>query len=448
MRLAELLKKGDDEYRRRTPKSQQMHSIAKKFLPGGDTRSITYFSPYPFYTARAEGYRLHDVDGNSYFDFVGNYASLVHGHAHPKIVAALRKQLEKGWTYATGAECQYQLAETICKRFTSMEKIRFCNSGTESTMGAIHAARAYTGRDKILKMEGGYQGSHITAEVSTRPNIAEAGPADKPLSVPDGPGIPKSVLRDVLVAPFNNSEAAEKLIKENKKELAAVIVEPMLGSTGQIPPEEGYLESLREATEANDVLLIFDEVMSARLSVGGGQKFFGVTPDMTTLGKIIGGDLPIGAFGGSNDIMELYSPRKKDGIHHSGSFNGNALTMVAGITTLKMLTASAIARINSLAGSLRKKVEKEFEEAGVDAQVTGAGSLHNIHLTAEKVVDYRSAATVDKEAARLLFLSMLMEGVYISPKGLFCVCTPMDKKTVEAFTASLGKILGVLKKAK
>lgn len=417
MRIEELFKRSEEEYCQRTPTSRQIHSLSKKFLPGGDTRSITYFKPYPFFTERAEGYRIFDVDGNSYVDFVNNYASLVHGHAHPKIIGALKAQLEKGWTYATGMKCQLELAEIICKRFPSIKKIRFCNSGTEGTMGAIRAARAYTGKDKILKMEGGYHGTHPTAEISTHPDIEKAGPADKPLSVPNGPGIPESVARKVLVVPFNNNEVAERIIRENKKDLAAVIVEPMMGAAGQIPPKDGYLKSLREATAAHDVLLIFDEVMTARLAVGGGQEFFDVTPDLTTLGKIIGGDLPVGAFGGRDDIMELFSPEGNGGIHHSGTFNGNALTMVAGMVTLKMLTSSAIDRINLLGNLLKNNIEKAFEEAEIAVQVTGAGSLHNIHFTSEDVIDYRTASTSNKEAVKLLFFSLLSEGVFISPGG-------------------------------
>ena len=196
MRLKNLLKKCEREYLRRTPKSRRLHALTRKFLPGGDTRSIAFFEPYPFFTERAEGYTLHDADGNDYLDFVNNYASLVHGHAHPKIVAAIRSQLEKGWTYATGTKSQHLFAEILCKRFPSLEKVRLTNSGTEATMGAIRAARAFTGRDKILKMEGGYHGSHLSSEVSTRPELGKAGAAESPLSIPDGPGIPACVARD------------------------------------------------------------------------------------------------------------------------------------------------------------------------------------------------------------------------------------------------------------
>ncbi|MBC7099347.1 aspartate aminotransferase family protein [Candidatus Bipolaricaulota bacterium] len=406
---------------------------------------MVFFKPYPFVMERARGCWLHDVDGNRYLDFVNNYTSSVHGHAHPRIVAAMKRQLEKGWTCAAAMEPQHRLAEMICRRFRSVEMVRFCNSGTEATMMAIRAARAYTGRDKIMKMEGGYHGSHPEAEISARPRPELAGAAASLLSLPDGPGIPKNLVKEVLVTPFNNEEAAEKLIKKHRRELAAVIVEPMLGIAGQIPPKDGYLQFLREITEENDVLLIFDEVMTARLAVGGAQEFFRVTPDLTAFGKMIGGDLPSGAFGGRKEIMELFSPERKESIHHAGTFNGNALAMVAGMETLKMLNAPTIDRINSIGESLAEGLRKIFAEAGITAQVTGAGSLQHIHFTAEEVVDYRSAMTSNETASKLLFFSLLNRGIFISPRGMFCISTPMTKKTANLLAEEITRVVGDLK---
>ncbi|MGC8816496.1 MAG: aspartate aminotransferase family protein [Candidatus Hadarchaeum sp.] len=433
------------EYRRRTPASRRIHARARKFLPGGNTRSVVYFSPYPFVMARGRGCWIYDVDGNRYLDFVNNYTSSVHGHAHPRIVAAIKEQLERGWTCAAAIESQHRLAEIICRRFRSVERIRFCNSGTEANMMAIRAARAYTGRDKILKMEGGYHGSYPEVEISARPRPELAGEAESPLSLPDSPGIPKGVAREVLVAPFNNAEAAERIIRQNRRELAAVIVEPMLGIAGQIPPRPGYLQFLREITEANDVLLIFDEVMTARLAVGGAQEFFGVTSDVTTFGKIIGGDLPAGAFGGREEVMELFSPERREFIHHAGTFNGNALAMVAGMATLKLLNATAIDRINRMGEYLAQELKKIFAEADVAARVTGAGSLRHVHFTRGEVVDYRSAMAADEIAARVFFFSLLNEGIFISPRGMFCISTPMERRTADRLVEEAGKIVGVLK---
>lgn len=445
MPVADPLQKCLQEYRRRTPNSRRIHELASRFLPGGNTRSVVYFSPYPFVMKRASGCWIYDVDGNKYLDFVNNYTSSVHGHAHPRIVAAIEEQLEKGWTGAAAMELQHRLAEVICRRFRSMEMIRFCNSGTEATMMAIRAARAYTGKEKIMKMEGGYHGSHPEAEISARPRPELAGIAERPLSLPDGPGIPKSVVKEVLVAPFNNAEAAEKIVKEHGQELAAVIVEPMLGIAGQIPPKEGYLQSLREITEENDVLLIFDEVMTARLAVGGAQEFFRVNPDLTALGKMIGGDLPAGAFGGRREIMELFSPERREFIHHAGTFNGNALAMAAGLETLKLLNASAIDRINAIGEVLAEEVKKIFWEAGIAAQVTGIGSLRHIHFTAEEVVDYRRAMTSNEAASKLLFFSLLNEDVFISPRGMFCISTPMNRKTTEILLEKIEGKIEILK---
>jgi len=445
MTAEELLRRLVAEYRRRTPTSAKIHALARNFLPGGNTRSVVHFSPYPFVMERARGCHLFDVDGNRYLDFVNNYTSSVHGHAHPRIIAAIREQLEKGWTCAAALEPQQRLAELICRRFRSVERVRFCNSGTEATMLAIRAARAFTGREKILKMEGGYHGSHPDAEISARPRPELAGDPERPLSLPDGPGITKGVVKEVLVAPFNNQEAAERIIRENRGELAAVIVEPMLGIAGQIPPKEGYLQFLREITERHDILLIFDEVMTARLAVGGAQEYFGVTADLTTFGKMIGGDLPAGAFGGRREIMELFSPERGGILHHSGTFNGNALAMVAGIAALKLLTPAAIARINSLGEMLARRLEEIFNEAGIPGQVTGAGSLQHIHFTPEEVVDYRSALTSNEDAARALFFSLLHRGVFLSPRGMFCTSTPMDRKIASELVEKTAEAVDVLR---
>jgi len=447
LKVEKLLKEQHEIYEKRTPKSKEIHSVAKGYLPGGDTRSITFFKPYPLFTKEAKGFRIYDVDGNVYIDFLNNYTALVHGHAYPKIVEAVKEQLEKGWLCATGIESQYKLAKILCERFPSVEKVRFCNSGTEGTMMAIRAARAFTGRDKILKMEGGYHGSHLSLDISIHPEVDKAGPADKPLSIPESLGIPKSIVNDTIVAPFNNKVATEKIIKENKNELAAVIVEPMMGVAGMIPPKDDYLKFLREITMQYDILLIFDEIMTARLSVGGGQELFKVTPDLSCFGKMVGGYFPIGAFGGRKDVMNLFSPEMEGFIPHSGTFNGNAITMVAGIACMESLTPSAIEKINSLGNQLKKDIEKIFKEENIIGQVTGTGSLYNIHLTPIEVVDYRSAETSSKEVKVLLHMALINKGIFIAKRAMFNMSTVMTKKEVDAFINALRECTPILKAA-
>jgi len=286
-------------------------------------------------------------------------------------------------------------------------------------------------------MEGGYHGNYPEFEISEKPDIQKAGPLDRPIGVPKGLGCPESFLKNVVVTPFNNKEVTERIVKENKDSLAAIIVEPVMGVAGMIPPKNEYLKFLREITKAHDILLIFDEVKTARLSRGGAQEFFGVCPDLTCFGKIIGGGFAVGAFGGREDIMELFSPEKKGFIDHSGTFNGNALTMVAGIASMNELTSSVIERINSLGELLKKKIEKIFEEERIIGQVTGVGSLYNIHFTSKEVVDYRTAKTSSKEKGKLLHLSLLNKGILIAKRGSFNISTPMTKKEIEKFVNSL-----------
>ncbi len=430
------LKKQVDGYERKTIRSKELHFIAKNCLPGGNTRSVTYYEPYPLFIVKGKGFEIYDADGNSYIDFINNYTSLIHGHAHPKILDAVKEQLKKGsWACPASLESQYKLAEIICERFPSVDKVRFCNSGSEATMFAVRAAIAYTGKEKILKMEGGYHGTCPPFEISVHPEIEKAGPYDRPLSVPDI-GIPKNVVKDVLITQFNNKEVTEKIVKENRDSLAAIIVEPMMGAAGAVPQKEGYLKFLREITQTNDILLIFDEVQTSRLSKGGGQEFFGVTPDLSAFAKIIGGGFPVGAFGGSDDVMELFSPEKKEFISHSGTFNGNGITMAAGIATLKMLTTPVINRINSLGALLKRRIERIFEDHGIIGQVTGTGSIYNIHFTSEEVVDFRTAETSCKEARKMLHIGMLNKGIFMAPRGMFNISTPMTKKELQKFVDS------------
>jgi len=328
-----------NEYLERTNKSRALHMTAQQFLPGGNSRSVVYYNPYPIYMARGQGCRFYDVDGNEYIDFINNYTSLILGHSHPSIKAAVQAQLELGTSFAAPTELEAKLAEIIHKRVPSIEKLRYANSGSEATLNAIRAARAFTGKSKLAKIEGGYNGSHDPVEVSVSPPIHLAGSRKNPRSIPDSAGIPDGVVNDVVVLPFNDSNTAEQIIREHAKDLAAVIVEPVLGAGGCLPAQADFLKTLREVTEQHDVILIFDEVISFRVSKGGAQEIYQIQPDLTTIGKIIGGGFPVGAFGGREDIMDLFSPsRGSPIIPHSGTFNGNPITLVAGIAALNEMT--------------------------------------------------------------------------------------------------------------
>jgi glutamate-1-semialdehyde 2,1-aminomutase len=426
-----------EKYVLKRPRSERMYREAKNYLPGGDTRSVTFFQPFSTYMARGEGCLLHDVDGNLYIDFGNNQTSLVHGHAHPKIVEAVINQVKLGSAVSAPVEKQIRLGEIICRRLRSAEKVRFCNSGTEATLGAIRLARAYRKKYKLVKIEGGYHGSHDLVEISVKPPLENAGLINKPNSVPEDVSISPNVVKDCIVIPFNSPEAAQKIISENHSELGAVIVEPVLGSGGMLPATTEYLQTLRDVTLKYRIPLIFDEVYTFRLAEGGYQGLLNIIPDITALGKIIGGGYPVGAIAGRDEFMDLFSPLNKNCLTHSGTFNGNPVTVAAGAAALTELTGSEIDRINQLGDALRNKFKKVLEEVAIVGQVTGTGSLVQIHFTKEEVKDYRSAATARVDIRSLLFLMLMDKGIFPAARCMFNISTPMDNKEIEQASTAL-----------
>ncbi len=431
-------------YRERTPKSAEQHTRAARVLPGGDSRTITYFAPHPLYIARGQGPRMTDVDGNVYLDFLGNYTSIIHGHGHPAIVEAIARQAAEGSAYAACTPSQVELAEEITRRVESVDQVRFCNSGTEATMNAIRAARALTGRMKILKAEGGYHGSHDLVEVSVAPAVDAAGPASAPNPVPDSLGIPDVVVQDVVVIAFNDAAAAEAAFARCGSKIAAAIVEPMMGATGTIPATRAFLARLRELCDAYGALLIFDEVITFRLDEGGMQALYGVEPDLTAFGKIIGGGLPVGAFGGRTDVMALFAPPEPRMVQ-SGTYNANPLTMAAGVTAMRLLTAEAIARINRLGDRLAAGLRSAFDEMRIAGQVTGQGSLCTAHFTDQPVQEYRSMAGSHHGAQRLMHLALLNRGIFVAKRGMFVVSTVMDERDIDAAANAFADSLDALR---
>lgn len=413
---------------------------AKKYLPGGDTRDSIFYTPYPIFIKSAQGFELRDLDNNAYTDFMNNYTVQVHGHNHPKVLEAVLKQIPIVTLPGAPTESQFILAKIICNRVKSVEKIRFCNSGSEATMMAVRAALAYTGKKKILKMEGGYHGIADFAKVSPPGlNLSKAGDIHRPDPVLSN-GIFAGIVEDVLVTQYNDIEAAEHIINKHKGGLAAVIVEPVLGAGGMIPAYKEYLKSLRELTISVNALLIFDEVITFRLSKGGAQSIYGVTPDMTAFGKIIGGGYPVGAFGGRDEIMSLFDPSipdKSKYVSHAGTFNANPITCTAGIANLKLLVEEAIQKINKFGDNLRAKISEVFLANRIKGQVTGIGSLGNIHFTSNKVVNYRGFATADRMILDFLHLSLLNRGIFIARRGMFNTSTPMSKGQVKSFITAL-----------
>jgi glutamate-1-semialdehyde 2,1-aminomutase len=432
-------------YTARTLSSRELDRQAKGSLPGGDTRWATYYQPYPVYMIRGEGCRLIDADGNRYLDFQNNYTSLVHGHAHSDITAAILKQAANSVVYGAPAEQQFQLADLITKRLPGVDSLRFTNSGTEACMMAMRAARAFTGRQIILKMDGGYHGSHDMAEVNITPDLSGS---KLPIPRVEADGVPEAVLQAVAVARFNDLQSVEEILKAKSDQIAAIMTEPLMNTAGIILPDEGFLLGLRELADHYGVLLIFDEVVTLRLHTGGYQGKTGVLPDLTATGKLIGGGLPIGAFGGRADIMSLYDPARPNGFHHSGTFNGNPLTMAAGIASVNALTPQAIERINLLGADLRQGMAEAFAEAGMHGHATGEGSLAYVHWTADKIASAADVVRWKQKAAelpRLLHLELLNQNIFSANRGLFNLSTPMNGNEIDQFLEAFRSSLYTLK---
>ncbi|MEE9585557.1 MAG: aspartate aminotransferase family protein [Nitrososphaerales archaeon] len=419
-------------YLKRNPQSQKAFEKAKRILPGGSTREVIFYPPYPLYVKKGKGCRIWDLDGHEILDFLNNYMSLILGHAHPKIVEAVKAQVEDGTAYSSPTEYESRVGAAVQERMPSIRSIRFTNSGSEATTLALLAAKGFTKRKKVAKFEGAHHGTNEATMVSTTPSLKDAGNPEEPKPIPDGPHIPNYILENTVVLPFNNSAASERLIQKHRGELAAVMVEPILGSNGVIPAEQDFISLLREVTESNGIPLIFDEVVTGfRVSRGGAQEQYGVTPDLTALGKNLGGGLPAGAFGGREDIMAQFDPARALRIPHSGSFNANPVSLRAGLALLDELTPSLYEKLDELGAYAARGLRRIFDEEGVAVQVTRAASLFCVHFTSEDVVDYRSAMSEDSARKFNFFLGLLLNDVMLAPRGLGCISAPMSRREVE-----------------
>lgn len=397
-----------DEYTSKTRTSKTLYDRAKKVLPAGVSYGLRYFEPYPFYTAKARGSKLWDVDGNEYIDFWLGHAALILGHSPKEVVKAVQKQLENGTQYGTSHELEIALAEQVVKMVPSAEMVRFTNSGTEANMYATRLARAFTGRDTIAKFEGGWHGGYDALHVGVK----------QPFDLPESAGLTYGALQDTVLLPFNDLEGVEKRLKN--KQPASIVVEPVLGAGGAVPAEKEFLKGLREFCDRKDILLIFDEVITGfRLAPGGGQQFYGVKPDITVLGKILGGGFPVGAFCGSKKIMERIDNIAYKRPHysfHGGTFTGNPMTMVAGLTTLKILEDGRVtSRLNGQGDEIRDRLRRIFEKHDADAQVVGLGSLFNVHFTKERIKDALAVFRADRKRLLEYNLTLMTNGVFFLP---------------------------------
>lgn len=430
------------------PASRDLFARARKVMPGGNTRTTVYIDPFPIYAARGEGCRVWDVDGNVYYDCINNFTSMIHGYAQPEAVAAVTAQLPLGTAFGAPTVSEIELAELLVERLPSVDQIRFANSGTEAVMMAIKAARAFTNRPKIVKIEGAYHGSYDFAEVSLDSSPSNWG--DMPASTAYARGTPQGVLDDVIAVPFNDAEVLKAVFGAHGGEIAAVLIDPMPNRAGLIPAGREYLEALAEIAHAAGALVIFDEVISFRLGYAGAQGLWGIRPDLTALGKIIGGGFPVGAVAGRAEIMAVFDPTTgKPALPHGGTFTANPVTMRAGIAAMQALTSQVFDHLDNMGEMLREGTNAALREHRLPGICVGLGSLFKVHFTDNPISDYRSVYPSAAERRKLdaFHKGLLNRGVLSASYGLFALSTPMQVADAENILRAIDETLGAVASA-
>jgi len=392
-------------------RSEQLFQKAQALLPGGVNSPVRAFKSvggHPIFFSHGKGAHLFDVDGNRYIDYVGSWGPLILGYSHPVVVEALKREVERATSFGAPTEVEVELAELVIEMVPSIEMVRMVNSGTEATMSAIRLARAYTGRPKIIKFSGCYHGHGDSF-------LIQAGSGATTLGVPTSPGVTEATARDTLIARFNDLDSVQALVEAYPDQIAAVILEPVAGNMGVVPPVDGFLQGLRQLTRKHGILLIFDEVMTGfRVARGGAQERYGVEPDLTTLGKIIGGGLPVGAYGGRRDIMEMVAPSGP--VYQAGTLSGNPLAMRAGLETLRLLNQPGFyEELERKAARLEEGIRENLRELGLPFYMTRVGSMGCLFFSEQTVVDYDTALTADTELYARYFRGMLERGIYLAP---------------------------------
>jgi glutamate-1-semialdehyde 2,1-aminomutase len=415
--IAAALAEAQEHYRARNPKSLAQYEEACAALPGGNTRSAIYVDPFPLTMARGEGAHLWDLDGHEYVDFLSEFTAGVFGHSHPAIRRAIDRGLDGGWNLGAHGAAEAKFAAAICARFPSIELVRFTNSGTEANLMAVAAARAITGRDKILVFAGGYHGGVFYFR---------------------GKGSVVNAPFEFLLAEYNDIEGTRALIEPHKDDLAAILIEPMLGGSGCIPATREFLADLRALASETGAILIFDEVMTSRLAPGGLQEAHGIRPDITTLGKYVGGGMSFGAFGGKTEVMDWFDPRRQDGFQHAGTFNNNVLTMNAGLVGLtEVYTPERAVALNKYGDGLRERLNGVVRRHGLAMQFTGIGSMLGVHMTAAPI---RSAADAAKGHAGLLdlfYFDLLARGIWFAKRGMMALSIALDEADADKLVAAV-----------
>ncbi len=421
--LANALADAKSQYTAANPRSHELHRKACGPLPGGNTRTTLHYDPFPVVIEQGEGSVVTDVDGHDYADFIGEYTAGLYGHSHPGIKAAIEKVLKRGLSLCSPTAAEAQLAAILCQRFPSVEQIRFTNSGTEANLMIAGAARHFTGRDALMVFNGGYHGGVFYFATG-------ASPINAPYPF--------------VLGEFNDPDTTLRRLEENANRLAALFIEPVMGTSGALPVNLDFLKALRTRTEELGILLVFDEVMTSRLSPGGAQQLFGITPDMSSFGKYIGGGLTFGAFGGRADVMAQFDPRRSDSLPHAGTFNNNVLTMAAGLAGMRDIYTPAVAIAHNARGdAYRERLNSIIEALDVPAQVTGAGSMLGFHFTREVINTPHDARRTPADARALFHLAMLNRGFYLGRAGLASLSLPLEQRHYDDFAEAFREFLTV-----
>lgn len=415
-------------------RSAELYERALKVLPGGVSRNTILRDPHPVYVASARGCRVTDIDGVTRIDFANNMASLVHGHSCPEIVAAVTEQLVCGTAFTLGTEVEVRYAEHMCSRTPGFDRVRFVNSGTEAVMVALKAARAFTGRPKIAKCEGAYHGLYDYVEVSQDSGPDNWGPIDRPNSVPLVHGTPPGAIDATVVIPFNDTARTLKLLDEHRDSLACVLLDLMPHRAGLVPASAEYIREVRAWTQRHGVLLALDEVITYRSEYGGLQTRYGVTPDLTAMGKMIGGGFPIGGVAGRADVMDVLNPRAKKLLFpHAGTFSGNPISLTAGLIAMEKFDRAAITRLNGLADRARRGIDHAIRETGIAACLTGAGSMFRVHMKSAAPTNHRESYPNPAEAKRMkmLLADLFDRGFVLINSGSSVLSTPMGEAEID-----------------
>ena len=419
--LNTALLKARERYCENNPKSAAAHQQARQFMPGGNTRTVLFYDPFPLRVIAGKGARITDADGHNYVNLLGEYTAGLFGHSHPVIRAAIDDALDSGVNLSAHNPHEIRLAQLLCERFSSIDSIRFTNSGTEANLMAITSASLHTGKDKVMVMHGGYHGGLLYF-------VQGNAPVNAPF--------------DFIIGQFNEIDATRDLIRKHANSLACILVEPVMGAGGCLPADFEFLNMLRAESEKCGAVLIFDEVMTSRLAPGGAQQLYDVNPDLTTLGKYIGGGMSFGAFGGAYEIMKVYDPEQSNAVPHAGTFNNNTLSMAAGVAAIEKVYVPEVVRTHNARGdALRHRLNSIAKDFDVPVCFTGTGSMMNLHGCREQIRIPAQLEASDDRIKQLIFLNLLEHGFYIARRGFIALMLPLEDTDLDAFLDSFESIV-------